>query len=68
MMKDNPEQETAGKTSCCTCPYCDIDLENPIPFCRICGSQLRYCSQCGTPIKKEDTVCPTCGATKVVQE
>ena len=68
MMKDHPEQEAEEKIPCCTCPYCDIDLENPLPLCRICGSQLRYCSQCGTPVKEEDTVCQNCGATKVVQE
>jgi hypothetical protein len=53
-------------THCCVCPYCDINLADPLPICQICGAKLRYCSECGTPVKKEDTVCPTCGATKVV--
>jgi len=51
---------------CCVCPYCDIGLEAPLPICQLCGAQLRYCSECGTPVKHEDMVCPTCGATRVV--
>jgi len=66
MAQDHPE--SADKLYCCTCPYCDVDLERLLPFCRTCGSQLRYCSQCGSPVKKEDTVCPNCGATRVVRE
>ena len=32
------------------------------------AKKVRYCSECGTPVKKEDAVCRTCGATKVVPE
>jgi hypothetical protein len=53
--------------ACCVCPYCDVDLEEPLPSCLFCGSQLRYCAVCGTPVKKEEMVCPNCGSTRVVK-
>ena len=68
MAQDKGSYTESGETHCCVCPYCDIDLENPLPVCCICGSQLRYCSQCGTSVKKEEMVCPTCGATRVVDK
>ncbi len=60
------EQNEQPATHCCVCPYCDIDLQDPLPICRLCGAKLRYCSECGTPVKQEDMVCPTCGAKRVV--
>lgn len=47
---------------CCVCPYCDTNLKQALPICVMCGRQMRYCSECGSPVKKEDDVCPNCGA------
>ena len=65
MPSDKEELTDQQQMSCCVCPYCDIDLEDPLPSCQVCGAQLRYCSECGTAVKKEDTVCPRCGATRI---
>lgn len=68
MAKNEKESTEEREVYCCVCPYCDVDLEESFPFCRICGSQLRYCAECGAVVTKEDMECPNCGAKRVVQE
>ena len=40
------------------------NLKQALPICAMCGRQMRYCSECGSPVKKEDDVCPNCGARR----
>jgi hypothetical protein len=65
MTSESADRAKQPQVVCCVCPYCDADFSNPLPTCRVCGHQLRYCAQCGAAVKKEDTVCPNCGATRV---
>jgi len=48
----------------CRCPYCDMELQEESPFCKGCGANIKYCSNCGTPLPKDADKCPECG-TKV---
>jgi hypothetical protein len=65
-MRQEDEREVKPKQiNCCVCPYCDADFSRPLPTCQVCGHQLRYCSECGAAVKKDDAVCPNCGATRV---
>ncbi len=65
MNEEDKQTARAPQAHCCACPYCDADFSHPLPTCQVCGHQLRYCSECGAAVKKEDTVCPNCGATRV---
>jgi predicted amidophosphoribosyltransferase len=49
----------------CYCPYCDGDMSMSMPFCKGCGAQLRFCSQCSEPLPQDAQVCPNCGAEAV---
>ncbi len=65
-MKQEDERTAQPRhINCCVCPYCDADFSDPLPVCQVCGHQLRYCSECGAAVRKEDMVCPNCGATRV---
>jgi predicted amidophosphoribosyltransferase len=45
------------------CPYCDKEiLEADVPFCQACGITVFYCPQCRKPLKRDNKVCPNCGA------
>ena len=46
----------------CYCPYCDGDMSMAMPFCRACGAELRFCTQCSEPLPQNAQVCPHCGA------
>jgi len=46
----------------CYCPYCDCGLTMPMPFCKSCGAELRFCVQCSQPLPQDAQVCPNCGA------
>jgi predicted amidophosphoribosyltransferase len=48
----------------CKCPYCDIPISEPSPFCGGCGNRLRFCSECGYVIPRMVERCPQCGAKK----
>ena len=56
--KESVTQE-ARKGTCC-CPFCDSALEMPYPFCQACGSELRYCPECGQLLPKDAESCPHC--------
>ncbi|MBD3184079.1 hypothetical protein GF312_17475 [Candidatus Poribacteria bacterium] len=53
-------QKKNGKK--CKCPYCDIPLPKTSPLCKGCGSDLRFCSECGKVIQRDLEECPECGA------
>ncbi|MBC8263554.1 MAG: zinc ribbon domain-containing protein [Anaerolineales bacterium] len=54
--------ELEDEKTCCHCPYCNGSLTTPMPFCKGCGAELRFCSQCSQPLPKKAQVCPHCGA------
>ena len=46
----------------CKCPYCDIPVSEPSPFCGGCGTKLYFCNECGCAIPRTADRCPQCGA------
>jgi hypothetical protein len=46
----------------CHCPYCDDSVPETAPFCKGCGSKLRFCSECGCVIPRTAEKCHECGA------
>lgn len=46
----------------CQCPYCDITESESPPFCEGTEANLKFCSKCGSVIKRDAQKCPECGA------
>ncbi len=44
----------------CRCPFCDQSMEMPFPFCQACGTELRYCPECGQPLPQDANTCSHC--------
>ena len=45
------------------CPYCDDEvIKEDYPYCQACGVTIFYCPECREPLKRDNKVCPHCGA------
>lgn len=45
------------------CPYCDAEIaEASFPYCGACEVEVFTCPSCREPVKREEKVCPHCGA------
>ena len=53
------KSETPGE---CHCPHCDILVSSEAGFCRGCGTELRFCDECGAAVPQEAEECPECSA------
>ena len=55
--------EQKAKTEHLFCPYCDEEImEADLPYCQACQVTILYCPKCRKPMRRENTVCPHCGA------
>ena len=47
----------------CTCPYCDIVMEEEedSPLCKACELIIIRCWNCGASLRDDQSTCPTCG-------
>ncbi len=46
----------------CTCPYCEVSMEEPYPYCSGCGAELKYCPKCESVVAQGAKTCAGCGA------
>ena len=61
-VKIKDKREPAEGEAHCWCPYCDSSVEEKDPICRVCGAELDFCHECGTPLPEGAEECPECGA------
>ncbi len=45
-----------------TCPFCDAEIEDSLPFCKSCKTELFRCPECGMVADRSKDSCPHCGA------
>jgi nitrogen fixation NifU-like protein len=46
-----------------TCPYCDSEVKESLPFCASCKTELKDCPDCGKVVSNSVAECPHCGCT-----
>jgi len=55
--------EQKEKGSAFFCPYCDAEItEANLSLCQVCGVSIFYCPNCRKPLRRDNRVCPHCGA------
>ncbi|MBT9131489.1 MAG: Iron-sulfur cluster assembly scaffold protein IscU [candidate division WS2 bacterium] len=60
--KTKIEEKEVEKEDECSCPYCDMALTEPIPYCKSCGASVSVCPECGEVTRFESDSCLKCGA------
>ena len=46
----------------CICPFCEVAMEEPYPYCSGCGAELKYCPKCESVVAHGAKKCANCGA------
>ncbi|MBI5043055.1 MAG: iron-sulfur cluster assembly scaffold protein, partial [Nitrospirae bacterium] len=61
-VKESPAAVHPHEGHKCICPFCEVAMDEPYPYCSGCGAELKYCPKCESVVAQGAKTCANCGA------